>query len=79
MNNFNVIFMTIKEHCKEIEVPDHKCFKEIEQIVATNKIYLSTELYLEILHDIGLIRFNKITNTIALTEKGHTTNKVFEH
>jgi hypothetical protein len=71
--------MTIKEHCKEIEVPNHKCFIEIEKIVADNKIYLSAELYLEILHDVGLIRFNKITKTIILTEKGQMTNKVFEH
>ena len=78
MNNFNVVFTTIKEYCKEVEVPNYKCYKEIEQIVESNKIFLSAHLYLEILEDMGLIKFNHAAKTISLTEKGMNTCKLFD-
>ena len=79
MNNFNAVFTTIKKYCHEKEVPSHTCFKELEKMTQSNKVFFSVNLYLQTLEDIGLIKFNPSTKTISITEKGMNTCRLFDN
>ncbi len=79
MNNFNGVFTTISESCKEPNTPNYKCFQEIQKMADSKKYKLSVTCYLEMLEEMELIRFNRSCKTIALTEKGKSTDKLFNY
>ncbi|MCW3121396.1 MAG: hypothetical protein JWQ38_888 [Flavipsychrobacter sp.] len=77
MNNFDTVFKTVKEHCGEVGVLHETCYDHIVKALQTNNTLLSIDTYLEILQDLGLIKFCKYTNGILITEKGMATDKLF--
>ena len=78
MHNFNLIFKTIKNHCKEIEVPNSRCFQELNEIFASQNTFMSVDYYLSVLHDLELIKYSSETKTIWLTEKGMLIENLFD-
>lgn len=76
MNNFDNVFTSIKEHGAEA-LRNKECFRDLKKIISCDKNRFPVDLYLEVLEEMGLIKFNKRTKEIALTEKGKQTNKVF--
>jgi hypothetical protein len=70
MDNLMVVFGAIKEHCKEAEVSNQDCFRELEKLSTGRQIFLSLYLYIEVLQRLRLIRFCNQTRGITLTEKG---------
>lgn len=77
MNNFDTVFKTVKEHCGEVGVLHQTCYDHIDKLLKDNNSFLSINVYLEILQNLGLIRYCEHTKGILITEKGMTTDKLF--
>lgn len=78
MNNFDTVFKAVKEHCgKEVGVLHETCYDHIAKLLRESNSILSINVYLQILQDLGLIRFCEHTRGILITEKGMSTEKLF--
>ncbi len=76
MNNFNKVFLSIKDHDKKGDLnEDGECFK----IVAKDAGIPIGELsfYLEILQELVLISYSRQNRSITLTDKGRKQQTIF--
>jgi len=76
MNNFNLVLDTIRQHCKEVNVPDQECFGVVQEQMDIKDEYL-LHFYLDFLQDLGLITYNDQSKLIILTERGKHTDQLF--
>jgi predicted transcriptional regulator len=76
MNNFNVLLATIRQHCLQANEPSSDCF-EIVKSALDSAYHEHLDFYLSFLEDLGLIKYNNKEKTIAITDKGILTEKVF--
>ena len=75
MNNFNNVFMAIKEHCSDGDTGGKDCF---EQIATQAGLPLpKLDYYLVCLSELGLITYTKPGKQIMLTEQGRNTSSLF--
>ena len=77
MNNFDYVFMNIKKQCKEPGIAYTSCFDHLVIIAEERKVLLPITTYLEVFKELGLIKFNRQTKEIILTEKGNVTDSIF--
>ncbi|MCW3124316.1 MAG: hypothetical protein JWQ38_3808 [Flavipsychrobacter sp.] len=77
MNNFNIVFSAIKVHCRDTGTRDSACYNKLAAMLEDRQDYLTLNTYLEILENLGLIKFTKRALIITLTEKGKKTDSLF--
>ena len=76
MNNFDLVLTTIKEHCKETNVPNKECFEKVKAGLE-EKDQSQLDFYLDFLQDLGLIQYSGSNKLIVLTERGKYTSTLF--
>lgn len=77
MNNFDVVFLKIKEHCRDADIPDKTCFEQLKKMYEEDNFLLPVYCYLEVLQVLGLIKFDTHSEEITLTGKGMEAESVF--
>ncbi len=78
MNNYSAVFHTIKKHCQHSNLLDRDCYERVISEIQRKRSLNSPNQYLEILRDLGLIRYCADSHIIGLTEKGKRTETLFE-
>ena len=77
MNNYNVVFKTIKKHCQSARFLDRGCYERVLAEIESRRTLNSPYQYLDILRDMGLIKYCPQNRIIGLTEKGKNTTELF--
>ena len=77
MNNYSVVFSTIKKHCQDIGILEPGCFEKVISEIESRKTMNSPYQYLDILRDMGLIKYSLQNRVIGLTNKGKNTDSLF--
>jgi hypothetical protein len=67
----------LKKHCEEVNSTPMMVFDEIETELSLSEHMNSLQQYLQVFHDLGLIKYSQTKKTILLTEKGRVTKKLF--
>jgi hypothetical protein len=75
MNNFNNVFMAIKEHCGSSETDVIDCFDKIAK--QADIPMKNLDFYLICLTELGLINYIKPRKKVILTEQGKNTATLF--
>ena len=78
MNNFNTVFIIVKNCCeKGYTAPE--CFEKIAEELRHHRQMNAPQQYLDALQDLGLIKYSTNSKSIALTDKGKRTDTLFSH
>ena len=76
MDNFNAVFLAVKKYCGEMGITgDANCFHAISEELAVTPDHLDG--YLEILQNLGLIRYSTTEVYIKITPFGARQEKLF--
>ena len=76
MNNFEAVFVIVKDICK-VGVPNDTCFFHLETVLAGDRRLPPATTYLKVFRNLGLIKFNERWKKITLTNKGGKTDSLF--
>jgi hypothetical protein len=77
MNNYDTIYVMLKKHCEEAANPTWVDYEKVETELHLYDQMNSLQQYLQVFHDLGLIKYSQAKRTIFLTEKGRVTKKLF--
>ena len=77
MNNYSTVFDTIKKHCQSSTLLDRDCYEKVISEIESKKTLNSPYQYLDILRDMGLIKYCPENRIIGLTDKGKKTKSLF--
>jgi hypothetical protein len=76
MNNFNTVFLAIRQHCSNINnTADENHFQLIAD--AANVPVQKLDFFLKTLQDLGLIKYSWKNKTIQLTSFGKKQERLF--
>jgi hypothetical protein len=76
MNNFNTVFLAVKEKCGDAEIIEGStCFEDISS--AANIPLPRLDFYLETLASVGLIKYSTDRRFIQLTPYGKIKDRIF--
>ncbi len=77
MNNFNNVFLSLKQYFIETGITSEVELTVLEGIIPIKSRLFTLTQYIEILDSVGFVVYSKQKNTVAITQKGLFADHMF--